>query len=116
LEIVVGSGEFRGHVRVLLDPRVGVEPAALVAAWEGDEAARALGSAVVEPVAGETFLPGVVELIAIPLLVNVASGMLSDTVKRLVAGRRPHAADEIDVVEVAMGGERVLVVRRRIRP
>jgi hypothetical protein len=63
-----------GRVLVAVDPAVGVSAGELVAAWEADERARALGggSASVEVSPSGQFVPGLVELVLIPLAVNVA--------------------------------------------
>jgi orotate phosphoribosyltransferase len=76
-----------------------------------------VGSAVLEPGRRGAFLPGVVELVAIPLLVNVASAALCALVSRLVASRAPADGEgELEVLEVSVSdGERVIVVRRTRR-
>lgn len=101
------------RVLVAVDPAIDVAPVELVARWEADDEARELGAAELEPVSGRVFVPGLVELVAIPLVVNVASSALCALVKRLVAGR--SGEDEstgLDVVEVQLrDGDRVIVVR-----
>jgi hypothetical protein len=88
------------------------------AAWSGDgRAQRVGGAAVVTPVPGAVFLPGVVELVAIPLAVNLGSSALYDMVKRLLASsRRPTepGIGDLEVTEtLTADGERLLVVRSR---
>jgi hypothetical protein len=89
----------------------------LAASWDTDEEAKRLGSAVLEPVQGEVLLPGLVELVAIPLLVNVASTALCTLVSRLVRSRRSTSEEvDLEVVEMSITeGERVIVVRRTRR-
>jgi hypothetical protein len=103
-------------VLVALDESASVEAASFVAAWcQDDEAQRVGGSAVLVPVPGALFLPGVVELIAIPLVVNLGSSALYDLVRRLLArSRRPgeHEGGELEVTEtLGADGERLLVIR-----
>ncbi len=59
-------------------------------------------------------VPGLVELVVIPLAVNLASNVLYDLVRRLV--RRAQPADgertELEVTEITTGrDDRVVVVR-----
>jgi hypothetical protein len=108
-----------GRVLVALDESASVEAASFAAAWcEDGEAQRVGGSAVLIPVPGAVFFPGVVALVAIPLAVNLGSSALYDIVKRLLAGsRRPeeHGDGELEVVEMlSADGERLLVVRLRV--
>ncbi len=111
------SAQAAGRVLVALDSSVGVGAAAFAGAWEGDVEARRVGSPVVEPVTGEVFVPGVLELIVIPLLVNVGSSGLYDLVKRLVAKARSEGRAGVEDVEVAevmtAEGDRLVVVRSR---
>jgi hypothetical protein len=101
---------------IALDPGAGVSPAALAAAWDKDEQARAVGQAGVEASARGDFLPDVLTLVAIPLAVNVASTAVTAMVSRLVArlrGARPGQLD-IEVAELTSAdGDRVVVVRLR---
>jgi hypothetical protein len=56
----------------------------------------------------------VLELVAVPLAVNVASSAVYDLVRRLVTGLRRGREDRpaVEVIEVtASGGDRVPVVR-----
>jgi hypothetical protein len=92
---------------------VGVAPADLAGAWERDEEARSVGSPMIEPVPPGTFLPGLAELVVIPLVVNLASSVVYDLVKRLVMSLRPPEAPgavEVVVRDVPDGG-RLVVVR-----
>ena len=88
------------------------------AAWSRDVTAQSVGgTAVVIPVPGAEFLPGVVELVAIPLAVNLGSSALYDMVRRLLTSSREPTepgAIELEVTETLTArGERLLVVRSR---
>ena len=96
---------------VAVDARVEVRPDVLAEMWNADPEAGRLGCAELEPVAGRAFLPGVVELIAIPLAVNVASDVVCAIVRRLLAARSGDGED-LEVVEVQIADrDRVIVVR-----
>jgi hypothetical protein len=104
-------------MRIVLDAGVGVAPARFVALWAEDSQASALGHAEVRPAEGEVFLPGLMEFVAIPLGVNLATEALIELVRRLVRrGRHPQPDGELEVVEVRQAnGDRVVVVRLRTR-
>lgn len=106
-EIVVSAG----RVVVAVDPSVGVDARAFASAWQADAEARGLGLAVVEPAGGRALVPGLVELVAIPLAVNLASSALCALVARLISARKSDGVD-VEVVEVTVAdGDRVVVVR-----
>ena len=65
-----------------VDPALEIGAAELVAAWEADEEARRLGSAGVEAAGRDMLLPGIAELVVIPLAVDIGGGALYDLVKR----------------------------------
>jgi hypothetical protein len=103
-----------------LDPGLGVSPADMAAGWGADEQASAFGPAVVETARGQAFLPGALELVVLPVAVNLASNLLYDLVRRIVARSRPSGGGgggggpAFDVVETTNAqGERVLIVRAR---
>ena len=99
---------------VAVDPAVGVEPAGLVKAWAADEEAAALGQASLQPSTPGTFVPGLAELIWVPLAVNLASSVLYDLVRRLVVQQRPAVdVTELELAETVSGDDRVVVVRVR---
>ncbi|MEU0547051.1 hypothetical protein [Micromonospora sp. NPDC005979] len=99
---------------VAVDPAVGVEPVTLAKAWDSDEESAALGAASVQQAAPETFLPGLAELVLVPLAVNLASGLLYDLVRRLVVQQRPAVdVTELELTETRSGDDRVVVVRVR---
>jgi hypothetical protein len=101
---------------VALDHGVGVEPAGLAAAWNADRDASAIGSANVEVDRGGEFLPTALELVAVPLAVNVASSAVYDLVRRLVRDLR-HGRDSSRTIELTemttSAGDWVVVVRSR---
>lgn len=100
-----------GRLVVAVDPSVGVEAGVFASAWDADAEAAVLGSAVVEAAGGRAFVPGLVELVAIPLAVNLASSALCALVARLIGARKDHGVD-VEVVEVTVtDGDRVVVVR-----
>ncbi len=104
-----------GRLLVALDPGVGVSPVDLAVRWDADAEARSLGAARVEAPRGEVLVPGLVELVVIPLAVNLASNVLYDLVRRLVRRSQPSADGErmeLEVTEITTGqGDRVVVVR-----
>ena len=108
---VVGFAMSVGRLVVAVDPSVGVAAAVFALAWEADAEAGVLGSAVVEPAGGRAFVPGLVELVAIPLAVNLASSALCALVARLISARKSDGGD-VEVLEVTVSdGDRVVVVR-----
>ena len=100
---------------IALDPGAGVEPTELAAAWNADTQAQAAGTARAEEATGEDFFTGVVELVVIPLLVNVASNVASDLVKKLMTKLRAEGQGNepgLEITEVTTkDGDRVVVVR-----
>jgi hypothetical protein len=97
---------------VAVDPDVGVTPNQLVTAWRADSEAVSLGAAAVEPTEGQQYLPGLMELITIPLAVNVASNIIYDLLRRLVSQARSNQEQDLEVMEVTTAqGDRVVVVR-----
>jgi hypothetical protein len=98
---------------VAVDSAVGVEPTGLAAAWNDDREASALGTASVESPNGEVMLPGLLELVTIPIAVNLASAVLYDVIRRLVRRRRPEVTGpDLELVEITTAqGDRVVVVR-----
>ena len=99
---------------VALGLGIKVEPAGLAAAWNADTDASAIGSARVKADGGGEFLPGALELVVVPLAVNVASSALYDLVRRLVKGlrREQDSSQTMELIEVTTSsGDRVVVVR-----
>jgi hypothetical protein len=93
---------------VAIDPAVGVGAGDLSLAWAADEEARGLGEASVEGSAPGQFLPGLVELVVVPLVVNVASEVLSTLVRRVLdrvrRGQADSGASPADGVNLVPGG------------
>ena len=104
-----------GRLVVVLDRGVGVSPAELAAAWADDAEAHAAGVASVDTATpGDYF--GVLELVVIPLLINLASGAVTALIGRLVARIRLDGPDqpELEITEMTRtDGDRVVVVRLR---
>jgi hypothetical protein len=103
-----------------LDPAVGVSPESFAAAWEADEEARRLGPVGMEAAPGQQFIPGLIELIVIPMVVGVSTDVLTDLIRRLVRRRQPPQFDDLEyddpkleVAETMSRGDRILVVRLR---
>src|ERR1022692_2696508 len=61
------GGYSMARLLIMLDPGAGVKPADVAAAWNADDEASAAGLARAETASGSEYLPGVMELIAIPL-------------------------------------------------
>jgi hypothetical protein len=98
---------------VVMDAAVGAGPAEVAAAWEAEPGAA--GDAVVESARGRVMLPGAVDVVVLPVAVNLASSALFELVRRLVdRARGSGGGPEFEVVESTDGqGNRVLVVRVR---
>lgn len=93
------------RVVVMVDPAAGVSALAFSAAWFQDDGARELGTPSVEAAPPGQFLPGVVELVVIPLLVGVAGDALGRLVRRVLDRARQSAPAEPDVAVTAAGGD-----------
>jgi hypothetical protein len=103
-----------GRLLVAVDPGAGIVPGELAEAWNADGEASAAGTARVEAARERDFFPGLVELVVIPLVVNLASSAGYDLLKGLVARlrRRQKDAPPLEVAEVPVGsGDVVIVVR-----
>lgn len=102
-----------GRLVVVLDRGVGISPAEFSAAWAGDAEARTVGVASVDAAAPGDFF-GVVELVVVPLLVNLASSAVTALVGRLVGKARSGKTGqpELEIAELTRAdGDRVVVVR-----
>ena len=100
---------------LVLGPGMAVSPAELAAAWDGDQEARAAGSATVEAARPGDFF-GVLELVVVPLAVNLASGGITAIVRGLMAKLAPAQLDqpELEITEMTgADGDRVVIVRSR---
>lgn len=103
------------RVVIVVAPGAGFRPGAVAAAWNADAGALAAGTAVVEAAAqGEDFFPGLVELVVVPLAVNVASSVVYDLVKGVAGRLRREGGGEpaVERPEVAAGGGDVIIVIR----
>lgn len=101
---------------VALDPQVGVSPESLARVWQRDSNALAVGGASVTPAAGQPLLPGVEELVTVPLAVNMAPAVVSALLGRLVNRcRSSHdATRELELTESTTDeGDRAVTVRVR---
>jgi hypothetical protein len=98
---------------VVVDPAVGAGPGEVAAAWTAEPGVT--GDAVVESARGRVMLPGAVDVVVLPVAVNLASSALFEVVRRLVdRARASGGGPEFEVVESTDGqGNRVLVVRVR---
>ena len=104
------------NLMVAMSPGVDVSPADLVTAWEGDEEARALGTATADVPPSGVFLPDVLTLVVIPLLVNVSSSVTIAVVRRRVTKLRSARSKnpDLELVEIENSvGDRILIVRLR---
>jgi hypothetical protein len=102
------------RIVIAVAPGAGFGPGALAAAWNADGEASAAGMAGLEAAGGEVFFPGLVELVVVPLAVNVASSAAYDLVKGLAARLRPAGRDEprVEHPEVPAGSGDVIIVIR----
>ena len=102
---------------VAVDPEIGVGATELASSWNSDAEAGGWGPAQVAESGSSVFLPGPAELIMIPLAVNLASSVVYDTVRRLVARLREtkkgRLEEELEVIEHETATERLVVVRLR---
>jgi hypothetical protein len=99
---------------VALGPGAGVDPVGLVAAWNADDQAVAAGVARVEAAGPGEFIPGVMELVVVPLAVNLASSAVYDVLKN-VLGRLRHEHGQSAEPQLSQtrtsGGDLVVVIR-----
>jgi hypothetical protein len=102
------------RIVIVVAPDAGFTPEAVAAAWNADGEVSAAGTAGTEAAGGDVFFPGLVELVVIPLVVNVASSAAYDLVKKLAARLRPTSGDEprVERPEVPTGGGDVIIVIR----
>jgi hypothetical protein len=114
---VATCGGVVDRLLVALDSSVGVAAEDLALVWREDPEAAVLGEPSVGRPGGEVFLPGLLELVVVPLAVNVASTVLYELVRRLVVrskGKPPAEVADLELVESSTAaGDRVVVVRMR---
>lgn len=103
---------------IVVDRGVGFGPDELATWWDSDAEAAELGPAKLQTGANPAFGPEIIEWVAIPLAVNLASNALYDLVKRLVRRPRPTAPEtEVEIVHLTTAdGDPVVVVRSRSNP
>lgn len=100
-----------GRVLVGLDPALEMSPANLAAGWDADERARAHGAAEQDAAPSGEFFPGLLELVVLPVAVNLASSVLYDLVKRVIRQARPESR-ELELLETTTArGDRLVMVR-----
>jgi hypothetical protein len=110
------GGYEMARLLIAVDPGAGVESAELAEAWNADADAKVAGSARME-VSRTEFLPGVMELIVVPLAVNLASSAIYDLIRKLVNRLRPqrNTDSDLELTEVTIReGDRIIVVRRGV--
>lgn len=103
-----------GRVLVGLDPALGMSAADLAAGWGADERARAHAAAEQDAAPSGEFFPGLLELVVLPVAVNLASSVLYGLVKRVIRRARPEPPEggELELLETTTDqGDRLLVVR-----
>jgi hypothetical protein len=120
MDIESGNAAGRGQLEravVVVEPDAGFSAAEFVEWWAADGEASQLGTASVQSGRTSTFGPEIVEWVAIPLAVNLASNALYDLVKRLVARVRSGKTgmpgeSGVEVVQtVTPAGDPVVIVR-----
>jgi hypothetical protein len=102
------------EIPVLLDPSLKLDPADLKAAWDADPEAKKLGSLEMRP--SKQVLTGVVELVVIPLAVEVAAGLITEaiilTIKRLMEEKKTKVPFTVKKEPLDKGQEAVLVQKK----
>jgi hypothetical protein len=99
------------QVQLIFDPALEVDARAVAALWAADPEAAAVmsGRPEVRREKPATYLPEVMELVVIPLAVNVASTVLIDIATRLFRKYRPEGGADVKEVEFArQDGDRTL--------
>jgi len=104
-----------GRIVIVVAPDEGLTPEAVAAAWNADAESSAVGMAEKKVAGEDVFFPSLVELVVIPLAVNLASSAAYDLVKKLAARLRSAARDEprVERPEVSAGSGDVIIVIRR---
>src|SRR5262245_27337152 len=101
-----------GRLVVVLDPALKIRPVELASAWDGDGEARTAGTATVDTAEPGDF-SGVLELVVVPLAVNLASGAITAMLRRLLHKLRqdPSDAPVLEITETMLAsGDRIFVV------
>jgi hypothetical protein len=92
------------RVVIAVDPSSGLTAEELAEAWQEDDEAAAFGRPIVEGAPTTTYLPGVLELLVIPLAVNLASNVVYELVDRLVTRARVEPGSRLEVEVTVDGG------------
>lgn len=102
------------RVVIVVAQGTGFGPGAVAAAWNGDAEGAATGTAAVEAAKGEVFFPGLVELVVVPMAVNMASNVVYDLVKKLAARLRVPEGDQpkVEQPEITGGSGDIIIVIR----
>lgn len=103
-----------GRVLVGLDPALEMSAADLAAGWDADERARAHGATEQDAAPSGEYFPGLLELVVLPVAVNLASSILYNLVKQVIRRARsePPERPELALMETTTAqGDRLLVVR-----
>lgn len=104
---------------VAIDSGVGVSAAEFAGEWNADRPMVGDGLAAVDSAGAGAFIPGLVELVVVPVAVNVASSVFYDAAKRIVGrlfdkSSPDRVASEVEVSEfTSASGDRVVVFRTR---
>ena len=100
---------------VVLDPNLKVSPGDLALAWDGDDEAHAAGIATVDSAPPGDFF-GVLELVVVPLAVNLVTNAVTAMVGKLITKLRPEQPEQPDLEIAEMtgaNGDRIVTVRLR---
>ena len=106
-------GVGMARLLVAVEPGAGIAPGALAEAWNADREASAAGTARVETAGGRDFFSGL-ELVVIPLAINLASSASYDLLKGLITRLRrgQENAPPLEIADAPTGGSDVVVVVR----
>jgi hypothetical protein len=93
-----------------LDAGAGVDAAGLAAAWNANAGTATVGAARVDSAGQAGLFPGLVELVVVPLSVNLASSAAYDLLKGLLKKLRKD--EDQDLTQATTGdGDLVIVIR-----
>lgn len=95
---------------VALDPSAEVGLAEVMAAWNADPTAAVAGVARIEAVGPGTFIPGLVEMLVIPLGVNLASSAVYDILKGVLKNLRDNQQGDLALSDAHASGEDLMIV------
>ena len=97
------------EIPVVIDPSLGVDPAALKAAWGADPDARQLGRLETRPSTQE--FAGFLELVLVGVAVKVTADLVTEAIKKLAAAlaKGPVAVEK----QTVPGGKEAVVVQKK---